>query len=136
VDRPHAIPNEGWTVTRLILLVMLGLITGLYFPATRSILLGLAEPVIVPVVRWSNAEEMDQIARNVVEHERLTGQMPAGTGWLGWLDYRYSAEDMRLDPWGTPYELELSPDSVWIVSLGPDRTRQTDDDFNVAAPRG
>ncbi len=68
-------------MTRLILLVVLGLLTGLYFPATRSILLGLAEPVIVPVVRWSNAEEMDQIARNVVERERLTGQVPAGTGW-------------------------------------------------------
>ena len=123
-------------MSRLILLVAIGLLTWLYFPATRSLLLGLAEPVIVPVVRWNNAEEMNQIARNVVEHERLTGEMPAGTGWLGWLDYRYPAEDMALDPWGTAYELELSPDSVWIVSLGPDRMRQTGDDFKVAAPRG
>lgn len=123
-------------MTRLLLLILLGLSTWYYFPETRAMLLDVAEPIVVPVIRWSTEEEMNQIARNVVEHERLTGQMPSGAAWMGWLDYRYPAEDTTLDPWGTIYQLEVTRDSVWVLSYGPDRTRETGDDFRVAAPRG
>ncbi len=123
-------------MSRLLLLFILGILTWYYFPETRAILLDVAEPVVVPIVRWSTEEEMTQVARNVVEHERLTGQMPSGTLWLGWLEYRYPARDVTLDPWGSVYQLEVSRDSVWILSFGPDRTRRTNDDFRVAAPRG
>ena len=123
-------------MTRLLLLVVLGIVTWFYFPETRAILLELADPVVTPVVRWDMTEEMEQVGRNVVEHERLTGAMPSGTGWLEWLDYRYSSADMRQDPWGSTYQLEVTQDSVGIVSFGPDRTRQTDDDFRVATGRG
>jgi hypothetical protein len=121
-------------MSRLVLLVLLAILTWFYFPETRTMLLDFAEPVVVPIVTWSTTEEMRQIARNVVEHRRLTGQMPSGAAWLGWLDYRYATPDLRTDPWGSVYQLEVSQDSVWILSLGPDRTRATDDDFRVAAP--
>ncbi len=123
-------------MSRLLLLLALALLTWFYFPETRQMLLDVAEPIVVPVVRWSTEEDMQQIARNVVEHERLTGQMPSGSAWLGWLDYRYPSEDVTVDPWGSVYQLEISMDSVWILSFGPDRTRRTDDDFRVSAPRG
>lgn len=123
-------------MTRLFLLIVLAILSWLYFDETRAMLLDVAEPVVLPVIRWSTEEEMRQVARNVVEHERLTGQLPDGAGWLGWLDYRYSAEEIKRDPWGTIYQLEASEDSVWILSFGPDRVRATDDDFRVAAPRG
>ena len=123
-------------MSRLLLLVLLGLLTWYYFPETRAMLLDAAEPIIVPVVRWSTEEEMDQIARNVVEHERLTGEMPSGAAWFGWLEYRYPSQDLTVDPWGTVYQLEVSRDSVWVLSFGPDRTRQTGDDFRVGSPRG
>lgn len=119
----------------LVLLLLLGIATWAYFPETRSMLMDVAEPVVVPIVRWSTGEEMEQIARNVIEHQRLTGQMPAGSAWLGWLEYRYPSEDFRTDPWGTTYQLEVTRDSVWVLSFGPDRTRQTDDDFRVSAAR-
>lgn len=119
----------------LVLMLLLGVVTWFYFPETRSIMLDVAEPVVTPVVRWSTTEEMSQVARNVLEHERLTGQLPSGSEWLGWLQYRYPSDDLRTDPWGTTYQLEVSRDSVWVLSFGPDRTRQTDDDFRVAAPR-
>lgn len=123
-------------MTRLFLLIVLGILSWLYFDETRVMLLDVAEPVVLPVMRWSTEEEMRQVARNVVEHERLTGQLPAGSAWLDWLDYRYSAEEIKRDPWGTIYQLETSGDSVWILSYGPDRVRSTEDDFRVAAPRG
>jgi hypothetical protein len=119
---------------QLLLLVLLAILTWFYFPETRAMLMDVAEPVVLPLMRWSTTEEMDQVARNVVEHRRLTGQMPDGAAWLDWLDYRYSADDLKTDPWGSVYQLEVSRDSVWIVSFGPDRTRQTEDDFRVAAP--
>lgn len=123
-------------MNRLFLLIVLCLLTWYYFPETRAMLLDVAEPAVVPVVRWSAEEEMGQVARNVVEHERLTGVVPGGPEWLDWLDYRYSVEEIKRDPWGTIYQLEVGPDSVWVLSFGPDRVRGTDDDFRVAAPRG
>ena len=123
-------------MTRLFLLLILAVLTWLYFEETRALLLDVAEPVVLPIRRWSTEEEMQQVARNVVEHERLTGELPAGPRWLEWLDYRYSADEIKRDPWGSVYQLEASDDSVWILSLGPDRTRATDDDFRVASPRG
>lgn len=119
----------------LFLLIVLALVTWSYFPETRAILLDVAEPVVVPVLRWSTEEEMAQVGRNVVEHERLTGDMPAGAGWLDWLDYRYLSDEIKRDPWGSVYQLEVTPDSVAVLSFGPDRTRGTEDDFRVLTPR-
>jgi hypothetical protein len=120
---------------RLILLVILALLTWYYFPETRAILMGVAEPIVRPIVRWGLEEEMAQMARNVVDHERLTGRVPAGPAWLGWLEYRYSSDAARRDPWGSVYQLAVGEDSVWIISFGPDRTRNTDDDVSISAPR-
>ena len=63
-------------MTRLLLLMVLALVTWFYFPETRTILLNLAEPIVTPIVRWSTEDEMGNVGRNVVEHERLTGTMP------------------------------------------------------------
>ena len=122
-------------MTRLVLLIFLAIVTWYYFPETRAMLLDVAEPVVVPIVRWSAQEEMGQVGRNVVEHERLTEQVPAGAEWLGWLDYRYVTTDSKQDPWGSTYQLLVWKDSVGIVSLGPDRIRATADDFYVVTPR-
>lgn len=123
-------------MTRLLLLILLAILTWYYFPETRAILFDIAEPVVVPIVRWSTEEEMSQVGRNVVDHERLTGELPSGSSWLGWLEYRYPSEDMREDPWGSTYQLLVWSDSVAVLSLGADRTRATDDDFHVMTPRG
>lgn len=123
-------------MTRLFLLTIVALLTWSYFPETRAMLMDVAEPIVLPIMRWSASEEMSQVARNVVEYERLTGQLPAGREWLEWLDYRYSMDDIKRDPWGSVYQMEASRDSVWIVSFGPDRVRGSDDDFRVASPRG
>jgi hypothetical protein len=122
-------------MSRLALLLILALATWYYFPETRAILLDAAQPVVQPLVRWGIEDEMAQVARNVVDHERLTGQLPAGGAWLEWLSYRYSSQETRTDPWGTTYQLSVGKDSIWILSYGPDRTRATEDDISVSAPR-
>ena len=122
-------------MTRLLLLAILALVTWVYFPETRAILLDVAEPVVVPLVRWGAEDEMAQVGRNVVAHERLTGQLPTGASWLAWLEFRYTTEEGRRDPWGSVYQIETSSDSVWILSYGPDRIRATEDDFHVVTAR-
>jgi hypothetical protein len=122
-------------MTRLILLIILALVTWWYFPETRAILLDVAEPVVLPIVRWSSREEMVQVGRHVVDHERLTGEIPTGGGWLEWLDYRYPSRATARDPWGSIYQLLVWSDSVGVLSYGPDRTRLTDDDFRVVMHR-
>ena len=136
MDGAHA-GSDGTrrALNRLLLLIVLGLLVWYYFPDTRAMLMDVARPVVVPVVERGAKEEMAQIGRNVVEHERLTGRMPSVAEWLGWLDYRYPSEDMKHDPWGSVYQLEVEEDSVAIVSFGPDRTRGTPDDLRVASPR-
>lgn len=122
-------------MTRLFLLALLAALVWVYFPETRALVLGAAKPIAVPIARWSTEEEMAQVARNVVDQERLTGVLPAGSAWLDWLRQRYASPDAATDPWGSTYQLDVSKDSVWVVSFGPDRTRNTEDDFRVVTPR-
>lgn len=120
---------------KLFLLTILAVLTWYYFPETRAILLDVTEPIVLPIMKWSTEEEMTTVGRNAVDHERLTGELPAGSTWLEWLEYRYLSEESRVDPWGTTYQLEASKDSVWTLSYGPDRIRGTEDDFRISTPR-
>lgn len=122
-------------MTRLVLLLVLALVTWFYFPETRAILLSVVEPVVAPITRRNTEEEMGQVGRNVLDHERLTSKLPTGSEWLAWLDYRYVSEDAKQDPWGSIYQLVVWKDSVGIVSFGPDRIRATKDDFHIATRR-
>lgn len=122
-------------MARLVLMVVLGLVAAFYFPDSRAVMMDIAEPVIVPVARWSTSAEMRQVGENVLEHERLTGKLPDRRTWLGWLDYRYLSDDLRQDPWGSMYQLRVWADSVAIVSWGPDAMSSTEDDFQVVVPR-
>ncbi|MDH3206054.1 MAG: hypothetical protein OEO79_05545 [Gemmatimonadota bacterium] len=122
-------------MSRLLLLLILATVTWFYFPETRAMLLDVAEPIVLPVMRWSTQEEMAAVGRNAVDHERLTGGLPIGAGWISWLQYRYVSNESRTDPWGSTYQLEASQDSVWTLSYGPDRIRGTEDDFRVSTPR-
>lgn len=120
---------------RLILLVALGVAASYYFPDSRQMLRDAAAPFTDRMVRWTAREEMGLIADAVVEHERLTGEIPGRRDWLGWLNWRYPSDDSKKDPWGSIYSIQTWSDSVAIISLGPDRERNTEDDFRVTTPR-
>ena len=122
-------------MARLILLIVLGVVATYYFPDSRQAIENAAGPVLVPIVRWSTRGEMAQVGDNVVAHEQLTDKLPDRRNWSGWLDYRYPVDEMKQDPWGSRYQLRVWADSVAIVSVGPDRTGSTEDDFSVVTPR-
>ena len=87
------------------------------------------------MVEWNAKQEMLQVGQDVVNEEVKTGQLPDQRRWLQWLDYRYAMDDMKQDPWGSTYQLKVWADSIAILSYGPDRTRNTADDFHVTVPR-
>lgn len=122
-------------MNRLFLLTILAVLVWYYFPDSRMMLVDFVEPVRVPLERWSAKEEMTPLAADVVEHERTTGRLPGGAEWLDWLESKYWAEELRSDPWGSVYQLEVLADSVVVVSFGLDRVRATADDVRVSAPR-
>lgn len=120
---------------KLILLIVLWFVVTYYFPDSRTWLKEASRPLWVPLVKWDTKEEMAQVARDVANYEQLTGKIPDRRDWLKWLDYRYSMGELSKDPWGSTYQLKVFADSVAVWSYGPDRVRQTEDDFQVSAPR-
>jgi len=122
-------------VARLLLLIVLGVVAAYYFPDSRQAIENAAAPLIAPIVKWTAEGEMAQVGQNVVRHETFSGKLPDRRDWSGWLDWRYTTDDFKEDPWGSRYQLRVWADSVAIISLGPDRTRSTEDDFRVVTPR-
>ncbi|MGD8319283.1 MAG: type II secretion system protein GspG [Gemmatimonadota bacterium] len=120
---------------KVVLLIILWLAVTYYFPDSRRWLVSVSEPLWVPVVKWDTKEEMKQVARDVATWENMTGKLPERRRWLEWLDYRYPMDEMKQDPWGNTYQLKVWADSVAIWSYGPDHTRNTEDDFQVATTR-
>jgi hypothetical protein len=122
-------------VTRLILLIILGFAASYYFPDSRRMLVDKTKALWVPVVEWNTKQKMRQVARDVADEERETGQVPDRRDWKQWLDYRYTMESSKTDAWGSVFGLRVLADSIEIISYGPDRKPGTDDDFTVAVPR-
>ncbi|MDP2958442.1 MAG: hypothetical protein Q8N53_18590 [Longimicrobiales bacterium] len=120
---------------KLFLLVVLWIAVSYYFPDSRTWMGDLTRPLWVPLVKWNATEEMKQVGRDVIAHEASTGKLPDRRSWLEWLEYRYPMEELTLDAWGTKYQLKVWADSVAIWSYGPDRTRATEDDFQVSQSR-
>ncbi len=124
-------------MARLVLVGVLCLLAWYYVPESRSVLEGAGASLMEPVNRWDAREEMRRIGRNVVAHERLTGRLPdADSAWVEWLAQRYGGDGAERDGWGSTYRLVVWADSVGIVSPGPDREVDTEDDLQVVTPRG
>ncbi len=122
-------------MTKLVLLVILGIVAVYYLPDSRRWVVRETRPVWVPVIEWNTKQRMRQIAQDVIADDRRTGRLPDSADWLQWLDYHYTLEQWKTDAWGTVYRLRVWPDSIAIVSSGPDREPGTADDFMVTAVR-
>jgi hypothetical protein len=116
-------------------MIALWLVVTYYFDESRKMLIDFTRPAWVRIVQWRAREEMKQVGRDVVDQEVKTGSLPDPRTWAGWLDYRYSQDDLKQDQWGSTYQFRMWADSIAIWSYGPDRLANTGDDFQVATPR-
>lgn len=113
---------------RLILVIIIGLAAGLYFPDTRAVILDKAKPVLRPWLEWQAQREMEQIAKAIQDMEEEQHKIPDHREYLKFLESNFTA-DVKTDPWGSVYGYEVKPDSFAIVSDGPDKTSKTADDI-------
>lgn len=114
---------------RIILLAILALVASLAIPATRPVVLEQAAPLLYPLHKWQTTGEMEEISRDIASYERTYYKLPvARASFPKWLERNFVPETAQ-DTWGTGYELRVWPDSFAILSAGPDRTIETEDDL-------
>ncbi len=118
-------------VTRLILLIILGVVAALYFPDSRRVVMDEAMIVAQPVLIWSAEREIEVLSRAVRREARETYQLPQVRGWNTWILANFTG-DAGTDPWGKTYSYQVWADSFAIRSDGPDGQRGNRDDLRVA----
>lgn len=122
-------------MTRVVLLVLMGVAVAFYFPDSRQMIIDRSGPVINPVLRWQTVGEIDQIIRDlrVHQHEHFN-QLPGRREWGDWLERKYVGT-AALDGWGSRYHFMTQRDSFYVVSYGPDRVYGTEDDVRKGGSR-
>lgn len=114
---------------KVVLLIILVVGAGLYFPSTRPALLDTLGPVINPALGWQSRAEMDQITRKLQMINREGQPIPSkGQDFAEWMVRNFPGGKSR-DSWDNEYTIEIWPDSVGIVSKGADLEIRTPDDL-------
>lgn len=71
---------------RLILLTILGLGMGMYFPSSRAVLLDKGEPVLRPMLICNAQREIERIILGVQQNKQVELLIPARGEWVrSWL---------------------------------------------------
>lgn len=110
----------------VVLVLLLG--AGLYFPDTRPVILEWASPVINPALTWQTRSEMEQVTRKLQLINREGQQLPEpGQEFSDFLVRTFQGGSSQ-DAWGNEYYLVVWPDSIGVVSRGPDLEINTADD--------
>ena len=123
-------------MSRLILLVLLGIVAAFYFPDSRAMLLEKGAPVIDPILGMQTSSEMDKIANDLMAYRRENfGRLPGRRQFPTWIEDQYSGGGSR-DAWGSAYEYQLRRRDFELRSYGPDRIRSTEDDIVVTRVLG
>ena len=121
-------------MTKLILLVILGLVVALYFPDSRQMIVEEAMPILNPYLVWSAEREMEELSRSVRREARETYSIPLTRDWNSWLAVNFTG-DAATDPWGRIYTYQAWADSFRLRSYGPDSERGSSDDLVVTKRR-
>ena len=64
-------------------MIVLGVVAAYYFPDSRQAIENAAVPIMAPLIRWDTKAKMAVLAGNVLDHERLTGELPDRRSWSG-----------------------------------------------------
>lgn len=90
---------------------------------------GPLSPVVNPFRTMKTRQEIGQVTSELVQ-DRNNGYLPPTVEELDLYIHRRVEGSDGVDGWGTPYTLIREPDSVAVVSAGPDREFGTDDDIS------
>jgi len=93
------------------------------------------ELAFVPFQRWLAEHELRAIAIELRRRGLTFQSIPHPREFSKFLERSRFSSRGALDPWGTPYTLTLTRDSIIVGSAGPDRERGTEDDLRHAVGR-
>ncbi len=119
---------------KIILIVACLIGAAAYFPKTRPVVLDTLAPVINPALGWQSKNEMKEILRHLRTRNQAGRELPSRGREFSSFMGQYFPGGQGKDAWGTPYALKTWPDSVGIVSYGPDMEVNTPDDLLQTTP--
>lgn len=120
---------------KAILILAAAFAAALYFPTSRAFLADRAAPVVNPWLAKATENELEKIANEMQRLSRNNiSRLPDRRSFPVWMDYNY-AGNAQLDSWGTPYEMRETRREIILLSVGPDRIRDTEDDITVRFSR-
>lgn len=91
-------------------------------------------PFVRPLQEQHANSEALEIMRALKDEVTRTARVPRPDDFLGWVKAHQLTDHNGLDPWGKPYEMLQSADTLYVVSLGPDTTLNTADDIKAGFP--
>ena len=121
-------------MSRLFLMIVLGISAAVYFPDSRQAIIDRAMPVLTPLLTRGANNEMGSIAGKLLDYDQIGRPLPNRRQWLRWLEDNFPGES-SVDPWGNVYQFYLWADSFAIFSYGPDKERGTEDDVRFVQVR-
>jgi hypothetical protein len=92
---------------------------------------GPMSPVLTPYRRVKTKAEMSKAVTELIADRNRGYPAPAPNEFGEYLVRKLGAEEATLDAWGSPYIIAPDPDSLEIISAGPDLQYRTDDDLQV-----
>ncbi len=93
------------------------------------------QPVVDPALRWSATNELRTVLRSLREASQMGQPLPDPARFPTYVMQKHVSGRGGNDPWGTPYYLIVTPDSLIGGSAGPDGERGTADDIRVSVSR-
>ena len=85
-------------------------------------------PLMNPYRRLKTESAVAEVVRGLVQDRNMGYLRPRPDDFTAYMQRKVEGED-GLDAWGTPFILIPSRDSVSVVSAGPDREYDTEDDI-------
>lgn len=90
---------------------------------------------LAPIYRWQANQEMREIARELRRRGMSFHPLPQPRDFSKFLEQQRYIPRGALDPWGNPYFLTVTRDSIVVGSAGPDDERGTADDMRHSVAR-
>lgn len=117
-------------MAKVIVIAILAFLLSLSLPQTRPTVLEYAEPALYPIFVWQTKSDMERIGGELTNYENQYYKLPtSGKDFPNWLAQRFKDDKHRVDSWGTGYRLKIRPEKLAVISSGPDRTPDTEDDI-------
>jgi hypothetical protein len=116
-------------MSKLIGFLLLAIGAVVLVPALRERAMPHVAPALDPFYSWSARNRVSEIVDLLHEEETLGRTIPAPRDFAEFVDRRDMKKGASLDPWGTPFYLQLTRRTYLVGSAGKDRVPRTADDI-------